>query len=143
MECIVERGYIMHEWLSQGWGYLIALAAGIGAIVSLSQNIKKLAEKLNEPNKRQDAKIEALETKVKDHNKNIDDRVGVLEEAMACMIRDKINYYFEKSITRGYITPTDYEIVEKFGEAYFKLGGNGIIHKEMEAIERLPIHEQD
>ena len=52
----------MQEWLSQGWGYLIALAAGIGAIVSLSQNIKKLAEKLNEPNKRQDAKIEALET---------------------------------------------------------------------------------
>ena len=132
----------MQEWLSQGWGYLIALAAGIGAIVSLSQNIKKLAEKLNEPNKRQDAKIEALESKVKDHNKNIDDRVGVLEEAMACMIRDKINYYFEKSITRGYITPTDYEIVEKFGEAYFKLGGNGIIHKEMEAIERLPIHEK-
>ena len=122
---------------------MIALAAGIGAIVSLSQNIKKLAEKLNEPNKRQDAKIEALEVKVKDHNKKIDDRVGVLEEAMACMIRDKINYYFEKSITRGYITPTDYEIVEKFGEAYFKLGGNGIIHKEMEAIERLPIHEQD
>ena len=38
---------------------------------------------------------------------------------------------------------TDYEIIEKFGEAYFKLGGNGIIHKEMEAIERLPIHEQD
>ena len=132
----------MQEWLSQGWGYLIALAAGIGAIVSLSQNIKKLAEKLNEPNKRQDAKIEALESKVKDHNKNIDDRVGVLEEAMACMMRDKINYYFEKSITLGYITPTDYEIVEKFGEAYFKLGGNGIIHKEMEAIERLPIHEQ-
>ena len=132
----------MQEWLSQGWGYLIALAAGIGAIVSLSQNIKKLAEKLNEPNKRQDAKIEALEVKVKDHNNKIDDRVGVLEEAMACMMRDKINYYFEKSITRGYITPTDYEIVEKFGEAYFKLGGNGIIHKEMEAIERLPIHEQ-
>ena len=132
----------MLEWLSQGWGYLIALAAGIGAIVSLSQNIKKLAEKLNEPNKRQDAKIEALESKVKDHDEKIDDRVGVLEEAMACMMRDKINYYFEKSITRGYITPTDYEIVEKFGEAYFKLGGNGIIHKEMEAIERLPIHEQ-
>ena len=80
----------MQEWLSQGWGYLIALAAGIGAIVSLSQNIKKLAEKLNEPNKRQDAKIEALETKVKDHNKNIDDRVGVLEEAMACMMGDII-----------------------------------------------------
>ena len=132
----------MQEWLSQGWGYLIALAAGIGAIVSLSQNIKKLAEKLNEPNKRQDAKIEALESKVKDHNGKIDDRVGVLEEAMACMMRDKINYYFEKIITRGYITPTDYEIVEKFGEAYFKLGGNGIIHKEMEAIEKLPIHEQ-
>lgn len=74
----------------------MAMAAALGAIMSLSKNIKVLAQKLNEPNAKQDERIDNVEKEVKEHNDAIDVRVSVLEEAMACIMRDKINSYFEK-----------------------------------------------
>lgn len=146
----------MIEWLQQGWVYLLALSAGLAALLSLIKSVNEIKTMINKPNEIQNAKIKELEDKIveqqkviekipaveeamAEHNKEIDDKVAKLMEAMVCLLRDKINHYFEKGAEQGYLTTADYKIVTAFAKAYFALGGNDIVHGEMDYINNLPI----
>ena len=145
------------EWIKQSWIYVLAFGSGLGAILSLSKNIKELKDKLEAPQKAQDAKIAALEEKVEQIQ---DGRVGCgarwehidatearfeqmfanNNEAQVALLRDRISsYYFDKCNDKGFITPIELEIVNDLYKAYHQLGGNGMISREMEIINKFPV----
>ena len=65
-----------------------------------------------------------------------------INNALTALIRDRIHgYYFRKCTEKGYITPVEMEIVEELYKNYEKMGGNGMIKKEMEILRNMPMHE--
>ena len=149
------------EWLRQTWVYLVAIVGGFGVIGSLAKNVKDLNTNLKRPFDEQNKRIQALEDNLLKATEldeerfvtlnnfitkelELETKVDNLAAGMLALLRDKINgYYFEKCNTRGFITPTELEIVTALYDSYHKLGGNGLITREIEIINKFPVFEDE
>ena len=148
------------KWLETGWGYLLIIAAGIGSIMTLSKNIKDIKDKIVQPEKEQDERIKKVEDYIdylKDGRPEYDALLmhtaeletenkksfEVINEALTCLIRDRIHgYYFRKCTEKGYITPIELEIVDSLFTSYKNSGGNGMIAREMDILNKLPVKDK-
>jgi hypothetical protein len=74
----------------------------------------------------------------------LETKMDNVSTGMIALLRDKINgYYFDKCNERGFITPAELEIVTALFDSYHKLGGNGLIAREMEIINKFPVFEDE
>ena len=148
------------QWLEQSWVYLAFFAGAIVTIRGLFKNIKEIKEKLEAPQRAQDERITQLEERVEQIQ---DGRVGcgarwehidateerfekMFEnsmEAQTALLRDRINSYFDRCNDKGYLSKTELEIVTDLYKAYHKMGGNGLISREMEIINKFPVFDDE
>ena len=101
------------------------------SIIQLQVDNAYYQGKLNEPEKKQTERIQALEEKT-----------DTLAKAICALLRVEINTIFIKVNEEGEINSTDLELVTKLYESYKSLGGNGIIAKEMAVIDTLHVVSQ-
>lgn len=149
------------EWLKGSWAYILAFAAGLGTILNLSKNIKELKTNLTKPftdlserlekvekeNKAEEELIASQDKRQKTLEEQVtkgDQKINCLSDGMVSLLRDRINaYYFIKINERGFIKPSELEIVNDLYEAYKSLGGNGLVAREMEIINKFPVFEKE
>lgn len=61
-------------------------------------------------------------------------------EAICSLLRHEIVRTHNTSMCRGYILATDRESIDLMSDAYFKLGGNGMVHHLLKDIDKLQIN---
>lgn len=118
-------------YLEETWMIIGSIATGLAMLIGLYKNLHEIKRKLNEPEKKQTERIQALEEKT-----------DTLAIAICALLRVEINTIFIKVNKEGEINPTDLELVTKLYESYKSLGGNGIIAKEMAVIDTLHVVSQ-
>lgn len=149
------------EWLKQTWLYIVAIVGAFGVLGSLKKNIKELNASIKKPFDDQNKRIQLLEEnllKMSEINEEhfdtlnkfvskeleLETKMDNVSTGMIALLRDKINgYYFDKCNERGFITPAELEIVTALFDSYHKLGGNGLIAREMEIINKFPVFEDE
>lgn len=149
------------EWLKQTWIYVVAIGGAIGVLGNLSKSIKELNTNIKKPFDEQNKRIQLLEENLLKMSEINDEHVDTLNKfvskeleleikmdnvsiGMIALLRDKINgYYFDKCNEKGFITPTELEVVTALFDSYHKLGGNGLIAREMEIINKFPVFETE
>ena len=147
------------EWIKQSWLYIAAIGGGLTVLLNLSKNLSQVKELLTKPEREQNARIAETEDFIKllkderqqylnnvkhwsEHESSASSSFNNIYNALTALIRDRIHgYYFRKCTEKGYITPVELEIVEELYKNYEKMGGNGMIKKEMEILRNMPMHE--
>lgn len=147
------------EWIKQSWIYIAAIGGGLTVLLNLSKNLSQVKELLTKPEREQNARIAETEDFIKllkderqqylnnvkhwsEHESSASVSFNNINNALTALIRDRIHgYYFRKCTEKGYITPVEMEIVEELYKNYEKMGGNGMIKKEMEILRNMPMHE--
>ena len=147
------------EWIKQSWIYIAAIGGGLTVLLNLSKNLSQVKELLTKPEREQNARIAETEDFIKllkderqqylnnvkhwsEHESSASASFKNINNALTALIRDRIHgYYFRKCTEKGYITPVELEIVEELYKNYEKMGGNGMIKKEMEILRNMPMHE--
>lgn len=62
-------------------------------------------------------------------------------DAICSLLRNELVGLHHSSVERGYILTTERESVDLMSNAYFQLGGNGMVHHLMKDINNLPVHD--
>ena len=65
-----------------------------------------------------------------------------LEEAMMCVLHDRVYFLCRQYIGKPSIAHDDYDNLNKLFSAYTDLGGNGTAKKLMGEVEKIPISEE-
>lgn len=69
------------------------------------------------------------------------DKNDAKTELLIGLAHDRILYLGKQYVTRGYITPEEYEnLYEYLFEPYEKAGGNGTAKRVMDEVKKLPSH---
>lgn len=148
------------QWLEQSWVYFAFFAGALVTIKQLFKNIKDIKKAIEAPQKAQDEKIAKLEEKVEliqdgrvgcsarwEHIDATEERFEKMfensMEAQTALLRDRINSYFDRCNDKGYLSKTELEIVTDLYKAYHKMGGNGLISREMEIINKFPVFDNE
>lgn len=71
-----------------------------------------------------------------------DDKQDAIVAAVKVLTLDRVKYLAKCHIKDGYIDLGDKETLYDMHKAYKGLGGNGHLDTAMEAVEKLPIHNE-
>ena len=112
------------------------IAVALAFAVSFIASAQTLAKKLTSPLTSIEGKVDSLAEETRKHFR-------LLDEANSALIHDRIEAcYYRKAVERGFITMDDYKTVTRLYESYRESGGNGVVAKEMEYINSLPIRQK-
>lgn len=119
------------------------ISAALAFVLALWGSIELVVKKISTPFKKIEETINTVDKKVDTLAENYFQQMKILKDSQAAMIRDKIkNYYFKEAVKNKCITAQDHEVVNTLYESYTDLGGNGLITKEMDFINGLPIVDE-
>lgn len=143
-------------------GVITAAIGGIATLVKYIRNAvqslvkdliddisEKLDDKLNATNEdiaSVDRKIQEVSTGISSLSDKVEELENILEstsKGTLSVVSDRINQAYTTYRKKGYIDGHTFEIMEHMYESYKALGGNGLIKKQMECIEKLEIKDDE
>lgn len=128
----------------ENWMHAIATGVTGAAVIKLIDNVvqwclqrKAAKEDLVEENGREELQ------KIKDWEKDMEDKVNALVNADKYILFDRIRYLGQKYVADDEVDFDDRRILSQMHEVYHnELGGNGDLDELMKAVNALPLKKE-
>lgn len=128
----------------ENWMYAIATGVTGAAVIKLIDNVVQWY--LQRKAAKEDAKIsdDKVELKkIKQWEKNMEDKVDALVNADKYILFDRIRYLGQKYVADDEVDFDDRRILRQMHDVYHnELGGNGDLDELMKAVNALPLKQE-
>lgn len=124
-------------WLNQGWGFLVAVTAGVTLLWNFRKTFKDIKKEVNEPFAALDKKIDSLGTKldgVEAHNNKVD-------RALLTIQRNSLLRSCAEFLKKGFATMEEKSTISEQYTSYCELGGNSFVGEMVAKVMNLPIEK--
>lgn len=128
----------------ENWMYAIATGVTGAAVIKLIDNVVQwhLQRKAAKEDRDEENGKKELQ-KIKDWEKDMEDKVNALVNADKYIMFDRIRYLGQKYVTEKEVDFDDRRILNQMHDVYHnELGGNGDLDELMKAVNALPLKKE-
>lgn len=125
------------SWLNEGWGFLIAIIAGVTLLWNFRKTVKDMLKEFKTPFTELDEKIVKINTR-------LDEIIGhdaKVDRALLTLQRNSLLKICGDVLKRGYSTPAEKSTISDQYTSYSELGGDSFISDMVTEVFRQPDSE--
>lgn len=122
-------------WLNEGWGFVIAITAGVTLVWNFRKTLKDIVKELKSPFAELDLKIDKINDKLHD----IAEHDAKVDRALLTLQRKSLLDSCEGYLKKGYSTINEKSTISEQYTSYSELGGDSFISDMVAEVINLPV----